>query len=335
MSVSTGQQRTEGQPTRPPLRVLALIIDFRTTEDAARLSVQLAATRAAGVQLEAVHVDNGNAAPVELSPEQRDAGVRLIRIERNGGYASGIRAAINAARAGGTEYDAFFLLNSDLELGDDCLQRLAAVLAAEPGVGAVGPVVYKGRSARVWGARGVVSPWLGTTAMTPWPRGGALPRWSYIPGCSLLVRAAAYDSVGGIPDRYGMYYEETELCIQLQRAGWQLWVEPAAAAYHAVDSMKGGIPARHQAFYFTRNNLYFWRRNFGIPAALQLPRTLFVVLKDLVLPLRRAGSAGEALDRLRYILMGLADSRQFLRERYTRRERRHFDLAPPELTARS
>lgn len=310
--------------------VLALVIDFRTTDDAAALTRQLADSARSGFALTVAHVDNGNAEPVRLSAEQERSGVRLVRVDHNGGYGSGVRKAIEQLRAAGEEFSAFWILNSDLQIEPDTLEKLVAVLRENPRVGAVGPNVYKGRTGRVWGARGVVSPWTGLTGMSPWPRGGALPRWSYIPGCSLLVRAAAYDDVDGIPDRYGMFYEETHLCVQLQRRGWDLWVEPGAAVYHDVHSMEAGIPKPYQAFYFTRNNLYFWKANFGIPSFVQLPRMLFAVTKDLVLPLRRARSAAELLGRLRFVGMGIVDSFRFIRHRYTPFERKYFDIAPKQ-----
>jgi GT2 family glycosyltransferase len=310
-------------------KVLALVVDYRTTADTEALTCQLSGARHDGFNLTIAHVDNGNETPVTLSSEQAGKGIRLLRIAHNGGYASGLRQAINRLEAEGDRYDAYWLLNSDLEIEPDSLQKLVEVLQRRPRVAAVGPTVRRGRTQRVWGARGVVSPLLGITAMVAWPQGGVLPRWSYLPGCSLLVRAEAYRQVGGIPDRYGMYYEETHLCIQLQKRGWDLWVEPDALVYHRVGEEESGMPSPHHAFYFARNNLYFWQANFGIPWLLQLPRTLFVVAKDLVFPLRHAKSAADALERLRFIGMGLADSVAFLRQRFTPFERRHFSLEPP------
>lgn len=310
--------------------VVALVIDYRSSAGAELLATQIATADHGDCRVAVVHVDNGNAAPVALSARERELGVRLVRNGHNGGYASGIRGALAQLDASGEAFDAVWMLNSDIRVDPACLRRLVRILRACPGVGALGPNVLRGLTGRVWGAVGVVSPWRGTTAMRPAAGPGVLPRWSYIPGCSILVRRKAYDSVGGIPDRYGMYYEETELCVQLQKHGWELWVEPSAEAYHEVDSMEEGIPARHFAFYFTRNNLYFWRRNFGIPWWVQLPRTLLVVTLHLVVPLRRARTPGEAMDRLRYIAMGLADSIPFLSNRFTPFEQRHFELQPPD-----
>lgn len=311
-----------------PLRVLALVIDYRTSAETEALTLQLGESVRTGFELEVVHVDNGNITPVQLTAAQTAAGIHLLRVPHNGGYASGIRHAIEICDPEATRYDAYWMLNSDLELEPDALTRLSAVLMARPHVGAVGPTVYHGRTDRVWGARGGVSPVFGSTSMEPWPEGGVLPRWSYIPGCSLLARASAYHEVGGIMDRYGMYYEETDLCVQLQRRGWELYVEPAARVYHSAGSLEGAFPSEHRAFYFVRNNLYFWERNFGIPWFVQLPRTLAMIGRHLLPPLLKAPSPRLALDRLRFMGMGLIDGFAFRRHRFTHFERKHFDLEP-------
>ena len=120
------------------------------------------------------------------------------------------------------------------------------------------------------------------------------------------------------------YFEETELCIQLQKKSWQLWIEPSAVVYHSPTSFPDRIPARHYAYYFARNNLYFWKHNFNIPWMIQLPRTLFVIVKELILPLRRSGSFRVFFDRLRYIAMGWWDSFSFIKNQFTYFEKKHF-----------
>jgi GT2 family glycosyltransferase len=312
----------------PVKRVLALIVDYKAREMAEALSCQIAEGERTGFALEVLHIDNGNAEPVALSERQKQKGVRLCRTAGNGGYAFALNEGIRFERAQGREYDAYWFLNPDLTVEPACLSRLVEVLDREPRVGIAGALVLKGESELVWGARGVVNPVTGLTAMTDWPKSGVLPRWSYIPGCSLLTRAQVYDEVGGLPERYRLYFEETEFCVQAQKRGWELWLERAAVTRHLVQSMEDGIPARHFAYYFARNNLYFWKHNFGIPWALQLPRASFVVMKEIVLPLRRARNLGELSERLSLAAAGLLDGVEFLRERFTRRERRHFDKHP-------
>ncbi|MGZ3688400.1 MAG: glycosyltransferase [Bdellovibrionota bacterium] len=301
------------------MRVLALIVDFETEAQAEKLSRQIA-EQDQGVTV--VHIDNGNAKPRVLSPEQRALNVRLVRAPENQGYAGGLQAGIQAFE--NETWEAYWFLNSDIEFESDCLPRLVHVLESNERAGAVGPRIFRGKSANIWGTRGSIHPLIGITAMGDWQRLSALPKWSYLPGCSLLVRAQALKDAGGLPERYRMYYEETHLCVALQRKGWELWVDPDARAYHDVESMKHRIPAPHFAFYFARNNLYFWKVNFGIPWFVQLPRTLFVVGKELILPLRRATSVSLASRRLGYTLAGLWDGFEFLRHPHTRFEKKLF-----------
>ena len=302
-------------------RILALIVDYHTTTDAEFLSYQLATHAAATLEahpglfsIQIVHIDNGNSPPVTLSSRQREFAIQSLTTGKNLGYGGALHFAIQqyaqsvpAADHAGA-YDAYWFLNADLEIDSECLPQLVRVLNQHPAVGAIGPLVREySRRNRTWGARGKISPWLGTTAMTDWQVSGPLPRWSYIPGCSLLVRAQAYHQVGGLPTQYHLYYEETDFCVQLQRQNWILWVERTAVAYHKVDSMKDRIPARHFAYYFTRNNLLFWKKCFQIPIWFQIPRTLFVLFKEVLLPLRRARSWDLFFDRLKYAKSGMID----------------------------
>jgi len=292
-------------------KVLAIVIDYNTYQEAVALTRQLLQPEVSnGFALGVVYVDNGNKIPVDLPLELKSA-VHLLRVEKNEGYASGLMAAIEAFK----EFDAFWFLNSDLEIEPDALPKLVKVLNEHEDVAAVGPRVYKARTGKVWGARGVVNPITGSTAMADVAHSGVLPKWSYIPGCSLLIRRSAYEQVGGLPLEYRMYFEETELCVKLQKAGWKLWVQVDAIVYHAVKSLEKGVPARHFAYYFTRNNLHFWNKNFGIPWPLQLPRMGFVVAKEVALPLRRAKSLKELEDRLLYLGAGIIDAIPFTKGR--------------------
>lgn len=299
------------------MNILALIIDFNTPDEAAALSVQL---KSFHPEVCVVHVDNGNLEKRSLSAKQEQLGVELLRVPSNEGYAAGLVEGMRAY----PNFESVWCLNSDISIDKDTLPRLMDVLKHHKRAGAVGPRVFKGKTRQVWGTRGVVNPFLGMTAMTDWAVEGSLPHWSYIPGSTLLIRKKAYDDIGGFDLRYRMYYEETDLCVRLQKKGWELWACPLSKAYHSVNSLKGSVPARHYAFYFVRNNLYFWKKNFNIPWRLQYARLLAVALKEIVLPLRRSPNLEVFRDRLSYVRAGLIDAREFLDHRYTKSEQRLF-----------
>jgi N-acetylglucosaminyl-diphospho-decaprenol L-rhamnosyltransferase len=54
-----------------------------------------------------------------------------------------------------------------------------------------------------------------------------------------LVRTEAWRSVGGFDESFFMYYEDVDLCLRLEGAGWKLAQERKAVAWHA-----GGLANR-------------------------------------------------------------------------------------------
>lgn len=285
------------------MNCLAIIVDYESEADALRLALELARTPEADEgRLHVIVVDNGNEKP--RAPSNLPACVRTLRTPENLGYGGALAAAVESAQF---KSDTYWFLNPDLEIETDCLTRLLESLENHPDTGAVGPVVYWGKTSRIWGARGVIDPSRGLTAMTPWENEDALPHWSYIPGCSLLIRADEYNAVGGIPTRYKLYYEETELCARIQKRGRALRVVPTARAYHHVHSLKGGIPGRAFSYFFIRNNLAFWNLNFERSLLRQSARLVLVALREVIAPLRRTRSPWVFVSRLGLVAAGYLD----------------------------
>jgi GT2 family glycosyltransferase len=85
-----------------------------------------------------------------------------------------------------------------------------------------------------------------------------------------------------------MYYEESDLCLQLARKGWQCWYVPESRVIHLVGRSSGvtsrsGTPRRRPAYWFASRRRYFVK-NHG---------WLYAVLADL------AWTGGHAVWRLR------------------------------------
>lgn len=144
-------------------RVLAIIVDFKSTADAQALSLQIASQikPGRGLDLKILHFDNGNFPKTTLSPAQLANQITYQRSEINLGYAGALNEAVLETRKLGKKFDAYWFLNSDLEIetGTNCINKLVQVLNLHPQVGAVGPRVLDARKqGKIWGARGKVSP---------------------------------------------------------------------------------------------------------------------------------------------------------------------------------
>src|SRR5207237_1670814 len=62
----------------------------------------------------------------------------------------------------------------------------------------------------------------------------------WLSGAVLCVRRVAFEQVGGFDERFFMYCEDTDLCLRLRRAGFEVRYDPAATAMH----VGGGGAAR-------------------------------------------------------------------------------------------
>jgi GT2 family glycosyltransferase len=58
------------------------------------------------------------------------------------------------------------------------------------------------------------------------------------------MRPAAIRQVGGFDSSIFMYGEDVELGERLARAGWQMWLVPAAHAWHKIASSQSGVSTR-------------------------------------------------------------------------------------------
>jgi GT2 family glycosyltransferase len=80
----------------------------------------------------------------------------------------------------------------------------------------------------------------------------------YATGASMLVRRQLFDEIGLLPERYFLYFEETDFNIRAQRAGWKVLLEPRSRVLHFRRSW-GSVPAPYYVYYFVRNRILFGR----------------------------------------------------------------------------
>jgi len=193
-----------------------------------------------GPRLEVILVDNAsNDGSLDLVAS-RFPGVRILLQESNVGFAAANNLGAEAAQG-----DALLLLNADAWLEPDSLELLAGRLESDHRAGLVAPRLRypDGRRQFSWSpARGVLGEvlqrlrngfedhaWVhGTVA-----RGiGRLAGRSWYTAACVLIRARAFQQVGGFDTSFFMYFEDVDLCVRLEEAGWRLAQEPRAVVTH-------------------------------------------------------------------------------------------------------
>jgi GT2 family glycosyltransferase len=187
--------------------------------------------------------------------------VRVVARERNGGFAAAANAGLAAVGA-----EAVALVNTDVELAPDWLERAVAALAAAPEAASVATkLVDLEDPALLYDAGDVLR------------RDGACEQrgrferdtgrfddpgevFSACAGAA-LYRCAAVLAAGGFDERLSTYLEDVDLGLRLRLAGWTCRWEPRAVARHAGGGSTGGLRGGPPA-WVERNTLLLVARAF-------------------------------------------------------------------------
>lgn len=236
------------------------------TIGAAPLERCLDALRAQSVPCQVLVVDDGAREPI--APRCGDAWV--VRLERGRGFAPA--AALGLERAWLFGADALLLVNDDVVLAPDALERLLGALD-DPRVAAAGPLLAREDEPSRADGFGIELDRLGCGRDRG--AGRALEEVAQLDdapdaltGAALLLRAAAYREVGGLDPGYRFYYEDVDLCLRLVARGWRLRAVASARGTH-VHSATIGPGSPRQAFHLARSRLRFLRSRPA--AALRVP----------------------------------------------------------------
>ncbi|MGH7278091.1 MAG: glycosyltransferase family 2 protein, partial [Candidatus Rokuibacteriota bacterium] len=73
-------------------------------------------------------------------------------------------------------------------------------------------------------------------------REGGVVDW--LSGACLLLRREALEAAGLLDERYFMYFEDTDLCRRLWRAGWEVAFWPAVEVLHEGGASGRGLEGR-------------------------------------------------------------------------------------------
>lgn len=270
------------------------------------------------VRGEVIVVDNassdGSAEAVESSfPE-----AKVIRNERNLGFAGGVNVGLRAARE---RY--VLLLNSDTLVRDDAIARLVDYAEAHPRAGILGPRVLNEDGSpqesrfRFPSLLNLVlsatylyqlfpnSSWLNRERMSGADRDRPA-RVDAVSGCCFLLRRELVDRIGVLDEDYFMYAEETDFCWRAQRAGYEVHYAPVGEIVH-LGGGSSRLARRRNFLEFRRSILRFFAKHRG-PWQTQVARALLIGFLALRLPywaLAALARRAEAREQLGNYLAGV------------------------------
>ncbi len=231
--------------------------------------------------------------------------IHFQKLPTNLGFAGGSNAGIRYCIERGADW--IWLLNNDTEPDSESLARLVEVASTSPSAGVLGAVVYSP------GPNGLVQSGTGTIDFKKaktFERGtidpsSASQSCQWISGCNLLFRAEAFNKLGGFEEDFFLYFEDTDLCLRLNQAGWDCLIVPGAHLKHTGGVSTGEDLSVWRSYYHTRNRLLFFMRHSKGNGRITAFIAVFshVLRHCLVLPFR--GKRGKR--QLKAELLGLRD----------------------------
>jgi N-acetylglucosaminyl-diphospho-decaprenol L-rhamnosyltransferase len=283
--------------------VSVVVVTFQSREIVAACLDSLQEPPPKGIVVVDNASDDGTAAFVR----ERFPTAQVLSLPENVGFGAAANTGVDA-----TDTPYVLVLNPDARPLGDSLEKLAACAATNLDAAVIAPTLVD-EAGRAQPSRiGYPTPlWTGTPAVTSFPsrRSGAAGSDGFAVGAAFLLRREAFRAVGGFDPDFFLFYEEVDLCLRLERAGWSIVSCPGATFVHA-----GGAATRIDWSESYRRqlcgHLRFMLKHRG-PAAAERSRRLLVAavgLRALVargdvraaarsaFPWLRGGSVAELLE---------------------------------------
>lgn len=228
----------------------------------------LGALSAQTLDHQVVVVDNGSTDESVSIIKKRFPSVHLICLPQNTGFSGGVNAGISYALE--QKADTVALLNNDAVVDKNWLAELSQTLDDKPEVGIVTCKLMRddhkhfdstGDCYSIWGM--------------PFPRArnevddGQFDKPEFVfsaSGGASLYRSSMLEVIGLFDQKFFAYYEDVDISFRAQLAGWKVYYQPLAVAYHKVGATSSKLGS------FTR---YHATKNFYLLFAKNMPVKLF------------------------------------------------------------
>lgn len=279
-------------------RLSVCIVNWNTREDLRSCLKALAAHPYTGGPQEVIVVDNASADGSAKMVREEFPEVRLIANAVNANYAHGTNQALEAATG-----DLLLLLNPDARVTAGALDALAASLSEHPDAGAVAAKLVSEEGAVERSVRGFPTPLAILRDILKLPSGEyRRPDFDYEkPGPApqpmascFLIPKRVYESVGGMDERFPLYFNDVDWCLRAHRAGYTIGYTPRAVVIHGHGGTtkrvrKAAIWESHRAL------LRLWAKHYRETT----PRALYVIMTAIVTlgAWARTGRWGESLGK--------------------------------------
>jgi N-acetylglucosaminyl-diphospho-decaprenol L-rhamnosyltransferase len=202
--------------------------------------------------------------------------VKVVLSDRNGGYGAGVNLGIANLRA-----DYYLVLNPDTRFLENSIETALEQFDREPKLAILGLHLQYTDGSHQDSARRFFSLLTILLMRSPLGRLDSMQRilnehlmkgyWNngvfdadWVTGAAFVVRKTAFDAVGGMDEGYFLYFEDTDLCKRMWRAGWIVRAIPSVRIVHFLqrESAKSMFGKANRTFLRSLVRYFF---KFGVP----------------------------------------------------------------------
>jgi len=205
-------------------------------------------------------VDNASCdqtlAIVEKLKKNAPFNIKVLKNRRNFGFAKAVNQGVRLAEKKFPKSNAFFLLNPDAQLASNCFKQLLQEDYYNPQIGLLSPAIFQDSSLK-----------------TPWFVGGhfnwlklktihtkSSSKKQYLTGCALLIKKELLQKIGYFDEHFFLYYEDADLSLRAQQAGYSLRLIPAAICYHQESRSFPSLFAKN--YHLAKSGLLFFYKHY-------------------------------------------------------------------------
>lgn len=187
--------------------------------------------------------------------------IKFIPFRKNMGFPKLINAGIEKSS---TDSRYILMLNADIIVLDDAVEKIIKFMENNPNIGIVGPKLLSFNNDIQFSCFRFYTPWtilcrrtfLGKTRwgekilknflMQDWDHKGTKDV-DWVQGSAMMVRREALAKIGLMDERFFMYFEDVDLCRRFWENGYRVTFYPEASMHHyhgqASASKKSFVPS--------------------------------------------------------------------------------------------
>ena len=218
---------------------------------------------------EVLVVDNGSNDGSSEEVRREYPWVELLENKNNSGFANAANMALRRMKG---RY--VLLLNPDTRVKERAIEKLISFMESHSEAGISGPQLLNPDGSKQNSIANFPS--LATELLNK-----SLLRWLFpkkfpgkernysepievdsVIGACMMVRREAMDQVGLLDEDYFLFFEETDWCFRMKRAGWKIYHVPQAEVYHLQGKSAEAEKKRARVEYY-RSRYHFFKKNRG------------------------------------------------------------------------